>query len=80
MVGSICNASPTGDCGSILLAMNAKVKIYSAENGTREVAMDDFWPGFKKIAADKSKGELVTEIFIPELTSSIRCVRQWTLP
>ena len=40
------------------------------ENGTREVAMDDFWPGFKKIAADKSsKGELVTEIFIPELKS-----------
>ena len=69
MVGSICNASPTGDCGSILLAMNAKVKIYSAENGIREVAMDDFWPGFKKIAADKSKGELVTEIFIPELKS-----------
>ena len=67
MVGSICNASPTGDCGS--LAMNAKVKIYSAENGIREVAMDDFWPGFKKIAADKSKGELVTEIFIPELKS-----------
>ena len=64
MVGSICNASPTGDCGSILLAMNAKVKIYSAENGIREVAMDDFWPGFKKIAADKSKGELVTEIFM----------------
>ena len=31
--------------------------------------MDDFWPGFKKIAADKSKGELVTEIFIPELKS-----------
>ena len=69
MVGSICNASPTGDCGSILLAMNAKVKIYSAENGIREVAMDDFWPGFKKIAADKSKGELVAEIFIPELKS-----------
>lgn len=68
MVGSICNASPTGDCGAILLAMNAKVKICSPE-GEREVAMDDFWPGFKKIAADKNKGELVTEIFIPELKS-----------
>lgn len=69
MVGSICNASPTGDCGSILLAMKASVKIVGPE-GERTVGMDDFWTGFKKIAPDKLKGELVTEIFIPELKSS----------
>ena len=68
MVGSICNASPTGDCGSILLAMKAQVKIVGPE-GERTVGMDDFWTGFKKIAPDKFKGELVTEIFIPELKS-----------
>lgn len=68
MVGSICNASPTGDCGSILLAMKAQVKIVGPE-GERTVGMDDFWTGFKKIASDKLKGELVTEIFIPELKS-----------
>lgn len=68
MVGSICNASPTGDCGSILLAMKAQVKIVGLE-GERTVGMDDFWTGFKKIAPDKLKGELVTEIFIPELKS-----------
>lgn len=68
MVGSICNASPTGDCGSILLAMKAQVKIVGPE-GERTVGMDDFWTGFKKIAPDKLKGELVTEIFIPELKS-----------
>ena len=68
MVGSICNASPTGDCGSILLAMNAKVKIEGPE-GERWVAMDDFWTGFKKIAPDKLKGELATRIFVPELKS-----------
>ena len=68
MVGSICNASPTGDCGSILLAMNARVKIAGPE-GERIVPMDEFWLGFKKIAPDKLKGELVTEIFIPELKS-----------
>lgn len=68
MVGSICNASPTGDCGSILLAMKAQVKIVGPE-GERTVGMDDFWTGFKKIAPDKFKGELVTGIFIPELKS-----------
>lgn len=68
MVGSICNTSPTGDCGSILLAMKAQVKIVGLE-GERTVGMDDFWTGFKKIAPDKLKGELVTEIFIPELKS-----------
>lgn len=68
MVGGICNASPTGDCGSILLAMKAQVKIVGPE-GERTVGMDDFWTGFKKIAPDKLKGELVTEIFIPELKS-----------
>lgn len=68
MVGSICNASPTGDCGSILLAMKAQVKIVGPE-GERTVGMDDFWTGFKRIAPDKIKGELVTEIFIPELKS-----------
>lgn len=65
MVGSICNASPTGDCGSILLAMKAQVKIVGPE-GERTVGMDDFWTGFKRIAPDKLKGELVTGIFIPE--------------
>ena len=69
MAGSICNASPTGDCGSILMAMNAQVKIYS-NAGERRVAMDDFWPGFKQIAADKTRGEIVTEIFIPELKAN----------
>lgn len=68
MVGSICNASPTGDCGSILLAMKAQVKIVGPE-GERTVGMDDFWTGFKRIAPDKLKGELVTGIFIPELKS-----------
>lgn len=68
MVGSICNASPTGDCGSILLAMKAQVKIVGPE-GERTVSMDDFWTGFKRIAPDKLKGELVTGIFIPELKS-----------
>ena len=69
MVGNICNASPSADTASILLAMNADVEIYSKQGGKRTVSIDDFWTGFRKIAADKSKGELVTGLMIPELKS-----------
>ena len=68
MVGSICNASPTGDCGAILLAMNARAHVYSNE-GERDIPMDEFWLGLKKIAADKAKGEIVTGITVPALKS-----------
>ena len=66
MAGNICNASPTADTSPILLAMNARVTVTGPE-GSRVVPIDEFWTGFKKINVDKSKGELVTEIFIPEL-------------
>lgn len=68
MVGNICNASPSADTAPILLAMNAKVKTFSQE-GRREIPMDEFFTGLKKTALDKSKGELVTGLFIPELKS-----------
>ena len=68
MVGNICNASPSADTAPILMAMNAKVKTFTKEGG-REIAIDDFFVGLKKTALDKSKGELVTGLFIPELKS-----------
>lgn len=68
MVGNICNASPSADTAPILMAMNAKVKTFSQE-GRREIAIDDFFTGLKKTALNKSKGELVTGLFIPELKS-----------
>lgn len=68
MVGNICNASPSADTAPILLAMNAKVKTFSQE-GRREIPIDEFFTGLKKTALDKSKGELVTGLFIPELKS-----------
>lgn len=68
MVGNICNASPSADTAPILMAMNAKVKTFSKE-GRREIPIDEFFAGLKKTALDKSKGELVTGLFIPELKS-----------
>ena len=41
MVGNICNASPSADTASILVAMNAVVKVYNA-SVEKEIPIDDF--------------------------------------
>ncbi len=64
MAGNICNASPSADTASILLAMDAKVKVYNNEN-EKEISIGDFFKGVKKTCLEK--GDIVTEIFVPEL-------------
>ena len=64
MVGNICNASPSADTASILVAMNAVVKVYNVD-GEKEIAIDDFFKGVKKTAL--VPGDVVTGLFIPEL-------------
>ena len=64
MAGNICNASPSADTASILLAMDAKVKVYNNEN-EKEISIGDFLKGVKKTCLEK--GDIVTEIFVPEL-------------
>lgn len=66
MVGNICNASPSADTAPILLAMNASVKTYDADGG-REIPVNEFFKGVKKTVLEK--GEIVTQIMIPELKS-----------
>ena len=68
LVGNICNASPSADTAPILLAMNAKVKTHSTAGG-REIPIDEFFTGVKKTCIEKEKGEIVTEVLIPELKS-----------
>lgn len=68
MVGNICNASPSADTASILVAMNAQVSTYSKDGG-RTIPIDEFFKGVKKTCLDPSKGEIVTEILVPELKS-----------
>lgn len=60
MAGNICNASPSADTASILLAMDAKVKTTK-----REIPIGAFFVGVKKTSLEP--GEIVTEIIIPEL-------------
>ena len=64
MVGNICNASPSADTASILVAMKAVVKVYNCGQ-EREIAIDDFFKGVKKTALEP--GDVVTGLFIPEL-------------
>ncbi len=64
MVGNICNASPSADTASILVAMGAVVKVYNA-NGSKDIPIDDFFKGVKKTAL--VPGDIVTGLFIPEL-------------
>ena len=64
MVGNICNASPSADTASILVAMNAVVKVYSVD-GEKEIPIDDFFKGVKKTAL--VPGDVVTGLFIPAL-------------
>ncbi|MCD7982617.1 MAG: xanthine dehydrogenase family protein subunit M [Clostridiales bacterium] len=68
MAGNICNASPSADTASILLAMNAEVSTYRPGGG-RTIPIGEFFKGVKKTCLDKNGGEIVTEILIPELKS-----------
>lgn len=67
MAGNIVNASPSADTVPILLAMNASLRVFDKDGQTRVVNMNDFYKGFRKYDLDKKKGEIVTEIDIPEL-------------
>lgn len=64
MVGNICNASPSCDSAPILVAMGAKVLVVGNE-GTREIAIDDFFISPRNTTL--KKGEIVTGIVIPPL-------------
>ncbi len=68
MAGNICNASPSADTAPILLAMNATIKTFD-EDGGREIPANEFFTGLKKTALNKEKGEILTQIMIPELKS-----------
>jgi carbon-monoxide dehydrogenase medium subunit len=65
--GSICHADPSGDWGSVMLALNAQFVARSAR-GEREISAADFFQGpfTTALAAD----EILTEIRIPVVARS----------
>ena len=69
MVGNMCNASPSADSVPSLIVLDAVVQIYGPE-GTREVPVEKFFTGFKKL--DLAVGEIVTGLAIPPLAANQR--------
>lgn len=58
--GNICDASPAADVSPVLLALDAEVELESAANGSRSMALTDFFQGVRKTA--RRKDELLTGI------------------
>ena len=70
LTGNIVNASPIGDAGIMLLALDARLVITGAAGVRREVPLSRFFLGYKK--TDLACGELVREIVIPLLPANAR--------
>ncbi|MEM7376359.1 MAG: xanthine dehydrogenase small subunit [Pseudomonadota bacterium] len=64
VVGNIANGSPIGDMPPALLALGASVVLQSTE-GTRELALDDFFIDYGKQAI--APGEFVRAVQVPPL-------------
>ncbi len=62
IAGNLCTASPCADMGCSLLAMGASVELGSAE-GTRVIALKDFFTGPKKTQIKKT--EVLLRILVP---------------
>jgi xanthine dehydrogenase small subunit len=58
--GNIANASPIGDLTIFFLALDAMVVLENRKKATREIALKDFFKGYKIL--DKEKDELIKEI------------------
>jgi xanthine dehydrogenase small subunit len=62
VAGNIVNASPIGDVTIILIALNAKLLLYS-KGKNREIRLNDFFLGYKDI--NLQKDEVIREITFP---------------
>ncbi len=69
LAGNLCNASPIADVTCLLLALGAELELLG-HNGPRMVALEDFYLGYKKPAANAD--ELVTLIRFPQTTPNTR--------
>ena len=61
--GNIANGSPIGDSMPLLMALGARIRLQSLARGEREMALEDFFVGYRKtqLAAD----EVLTFILVP---------------
>jgi carbon-monoxide dehydrogenase medium subunit len=69
-IGNICAATPASDLASVLLILDAKLKIASAES-ERIVDIDSFFVGVRKSILQSR--EMVTEIQVPSIPARTGC-------
>ncbi len=62
--GNICNASPSADMATPLMAVGAKVNVYS-KDGAKEYPITEFFHGRSEVRLER--GELVTGFTVPLL-------------
>ena len=62
MAGSVCHADPSGDWGSVMLALNAGI-VAQSQSGERVIPADGFFEG--PFTTALKADEIVTEIRIP---------------
>ncbi len=68
--GNIANASPIGDLPPVLLVLNARLDLQSADT-RRTVDMDDFFVGYRQTALKKN--EFIRAISIPRADAEHQC-------
>lgn len=61
--GNVCDASPAADVSPVLLALDAEVELQSAADGSRSVALTEFFQGVRKTV--RRSDELLTGISFP---------------
>ncbi len=65
--GSIAHGDPASDLPAVLLALGATL-VAQGPDGTREIAIDDFFTGFLETALAET--ELLTEIRVPKIAGA----------
>jgi xanthine dehydrogenase iron-sulfur cluster and FAD-binding subunit A len=69
IAGNLVTASPANDTITALIALGAEL-VLTRQGGERVVALDDFYPGFRRTVLQPD--ELIREIRIPAMTDSHR--------
>jgi xanthine dehydrogenase small subunit len=65
--GNIASGSPIADLPPVLLSLDAQLKI-AGQNGTRMIALADFFHGYRQ--TDLQKGEVIVSVHIPRTLPS----------
>ncbi|MGN0703625.1 MAG: FAD binding domain-containing protein [Lentihominibacter sp.] len=69
LVGNVCNASPSADSVPALFVLDARLTV-KGRNGVRDIPINAFYKGFKKL--DLNSDEIVTAIRIPPAEADMR--------